>query len=173
MGDTCECQLRPRRKNTSTYVKIQGKRESCNRAVKVPHLYTQKWLSCHKSKDYFPSPWHLQNNLKIHQQLFLTAVLLNADTSRISQHFMLDLRTHKVSHERIAHQHQHHGVYCSGAQNKHNSSRPQNGLSHNEKRFRHQPIKTFDLNNQLGYPSISQILMGNKSGAIDHSIELL
>lgn len=46
-------------------------------------------------------------------------------------------------------------------------------LSRNEKRFKHQPIKTFDLNNQLGYPSISQILIGNKSGAIDHSIELL
>lgn len=54
-----------------------------------------------------------------------------------------------------------------------NSKRPEHGLCHNEERFRHQPIKTFDLNNQLGCPSISQILIGNKSAAIDHSIELL
>lgn len=54
-----------------------------------------------------------------------------------------------------------------------NSNRPEDGLCHNEERFGHQPIKTFDLNNQLGCPSISQILIGNKSGATDHSIELL
>lgn len=53
-----------------------------------------------------------------------------------------------------------------------NSKRPEDGLCHNEERFGQQPIKTFDLNNQLGCPSIRQILIVNKSGAIDHSIEL-
>lgn len=48
-----------------------------------------------------------------------------------------------------------------------NSSRPEDGLCHNEERLGQQPIKTFDLNNQLGCPLISQTLIGNKSGAID------
>lgn len=54
-----------------------------------------------------------------------------------------------------------------------NTNTPKAGLCHNEERLGQQPIKTFDLNNQLGCPLISQILIGNKSGAIDHSIELL
>lgn len=54
-----------------------------------------------------------------------------------------------------------------------NTNTPKAGSCHNEERLGQQPIKTFDLNNQLGCPLISQILIGNKSGAIDHSIELL